>query len=102
MNIGKKELVDQLKEKYGYTKKDASDVISDVCETIIENLKVGNTVSIYGFGCFDIVERAGRRCVTPQGDEVFVPAFWSPRFYPGDTMKRAVREWDDSHKRGMV
>ena len=103
MNITKAEFIQQLVDKHRYTKKSAASLVEDFCNTVLENLEAGNTVSIRGFGCFDMVERAERSCCRPKTDEQFVvPAHWVPRFYPGETMKRAVKKWADNVKRGLI
>lgn len=85
-----------------YTKKQATELVDDFCKAVATNLEHGDPVSIYGFGCFDIVERAERTCTTPQGDKMAVPAHWSPKFYPGNTLRRAVKKWADNSKRGLT
>lgn len=99
MNIKRADLVTQLVEKYHYTKSSAESVVEDFCDIIIDNLQKGNTVSIYGFGCFDILERAQRECINPTtGDRMKIPSHWIPRFYPGTSMRRAVKIWENSEK----
>ena len=102
MNIKRADLIQQLMDKHHYTKKGATELIDDFTEIILENLRQGNSVSIRNFGCFDILERAARRCPDPQTREMIdVPAHWIPRFYPSDKMRIKVKEWEDSSKRGI-
>mgnify|MGYP002522739823 CR=1 FL=1 len=103
MTINRPDLIKQLTEKHNYTKKAATTLVDDFCEIITDNLEMGNTVNIYGFGTFDLIERAARSCPNPQtGERVDIPAHWIPRFYPGGRVKRAVKLWEDNNKRGLV
>lgn len=103
MDIKRNDLIQQLVDKYGYTKKAATSIVDDFTSIILYNLGEGNTVSIRNFGCFDILERKERSCPNPQtGEKVIVPAHWVPRFYPGNQMRRVVKVWEDNTKRGLV
>lgn len=103
MDIKRNDLIQQLVDRYGYTKKAATMLVDDFVNIILENLGEGNTVSIRNFGCFDILERKERSCPNPQtGERVIVPAHWIPRFYPGIQMRRMVKTWEDNTKRGLV
>lgn len=103
MDVKRNNLIQQLVDKHGYTKKSAASVVNDFVDIILENLGEGNTVSIRGFGCFDILERKARSCPNPQtGENVEIPAHWVPRFYPGNKMRLVVKMWEDNEKRGLV
>lgn len=102
MDIKRVDLIQQLVDKHGYTKKAAPSIVDDFTDIILYNLGNGDTVSIHNFGCFDILERKARSCPNPQtGEKVNVPAHWIPRFYPGNKMRLAVKLWEDSTKRGL-
>lgn len=102
MDVKRNDLIQQLVGK-GYTKKDATSIIDDFAEVVLENLGKGNTVSIRNFGCFDILERKARSCPNPQtGEKVVVPAHKIPRFYPGNGMRRVVKMWEDNVNRGLI
>lgn len=103
MDVKKADLIQQLMEREGYTKKAASDIVQAFSKIILENLEDGNTVSLRNFGCFDILERKERSCPNPQtGEKVVVPAHYIPRFYPGSRMRAAVKKWEDNVRRGLV
>lgn len=103
MDVKRKDLIQQLINKHGYTKKSATNVVDDFIDIILENLSEGNTVSIRNFGCFDILERKARSCPNPQtGEKIDVPAHWIPRFYPGNKMRLVVKMWEDNQKRGLI
>lgn len=101
MDINKKELVNQLHDNYGYTKKLARQIVDDFTDVVMKNMESGNSVSIYGFGCFDLLVREERSCPNPQtGEKVIVPAHYIPRFYPGIGMRVAVKKWEACRDRG--
>lgn len=100
MNVNKGEFIDQLIDEHNYTKKAATALVNDFLSQILVNLEAGNTVSFYGFGCFDMVNRAARSCPNPQTKEqCHIPAHWVPRFYPGESMRRCVTKWEYGMKK---
>lgn len=103
MTVYKQDFIDQLMKEHNYTKSSATSVVDDFWDLIVKNLENGNAVFFYGLGCFDIVERKARSCPNPQTKErCEIPAHWVPRFYPGNTIKRAVKKWADNEKRGLI
>lgn len=101
MVVHKNDFIQQLVERKRYTKKSATALVEDFWDLLLENLREGNAVDFYGIGCFDIIERAARSCPNPQtGERCQIPAHWVPRFYPGASMRRTVKLWEDSEKRG--
>lgn len=101
--ITKKDFMEQLIEKHNYTKSSAKSLVDDFWALIEDNIKLGNSVFFHGYGTFCPVERAARECINPRtGERTKVPTHWVVRFFPGNTMKRAVKEWADDHKRGLV
>lgn len=103
MDINRVELINQLVEKNNYTKKAATSLVDDFVDIIMDNLRNGNSVTLRGFGRFAIQDRAARACPNPKTGEMMpVPARKIPRFYPGTTMRMAVKLWEDDSKRGLV
>lgn len=95
MDINRKVFVRQLATKYGYKIKDATAFVDDVIELILDNIQEGNSVSFYGFGCFDLLERKAHVCPNRQmGTMIDIPAHYIPRFYPGTRMHKAVKVWE--------
>ena len=56
--MNKTELVADVAEKAGLSKRDAEKAVNAVFESITESLKAGDKVSLVGFGTFDVKERA--------------------------------------------
>lgn len=99
MDINRTDLIRQLAERNGCTIKLATKLFDDLVAIILDNIRSGNSVSIYGFGCFDLLKRKAHVCPNRQlGTMVDVPAHYIPRFYPGVRMHTAVKDWERSIK----
>ena len=79
--------------KKGYTKRAAKILISDLTNCIMEALADGEEVQFYGFGSFSVKNVKGREVIQVRTKEkVDVPGYRVPKFTPGVTFKRAVKE----------
>ncbi|HCS93224.1 MAG: HU family DNA-binding protein [Bavariicoccus seileri] len=88
----KAELVEQVSEKTGLTKKDVTTTVDALFEVIQESLKKGEKVQVVGFGNFEVRERAARKGRNPQtGEEIQIAASKVPAFKPGKALKDAVK-----------
>lgn len=98
--INRSDLVQQLADKYGYTKKSALTLVDDFTQIILDNIREGNEISIFGFGCFTAIERKERSCPNPRtGEKCVIPAHYIPKFYPYKNMRLAVKIAEDKMKR---
>ncbi|GGA38802.1 HU family DNA-binding protein [Kroppenstedtia eburnea] len=89
--MNKTELISQVAEKTNMTKKDATQAVDAVLDTITEALKAGEKVQLIGFGNFEVRERAARKGRNPQtGKEIDIPASKVPAFKPGKALKDDV------------
>ena len=96
MDINRKALSAQLAKEYGYKKKDAIKFIDNLTALILKNMEEGNSVSIYGFGCFDLLKRKSHVCPNNRSGKMMeIPEHYMPRFYPGARMYAAVKRWDE-------
>ena len=85
------ELVANVAEKAGITKKAADQVLASFFETIKQALVEGDKVQIIGFGTFEIRNRAARKGRNPQtNEEIDIPASKLPSFKAGKALKEAV------------
>ena len=88
----KVELVREIADKAGITKKDAEKAVNAFAETVTEALKNGVKVSLVGFGTFEVSERAGRIGRNPQtGESIEIAASKSPKFKAGKALKAAIQ-----------
>lgn len=102
MNVNRDMLVQQLVAKHNYTKKAAMSVVNDFVDILVANIEAGNTVTIYGFGSFELKERKERSCPNPQtGETCIIPAHYVPKFYPGKRVKLAVKKWESEQNRRL-
>ena len=103
MKVNKDAFIKQMMEKYRYTKASATEAVNDVLDLILDNLTVGNTVLFHGVGSFAVLKRAERHCVDPNDRTPRVsPEHLIPRFYPGATMRRAVKTYESNLKKGLI
>ena len=87
----KVELIAQVAEKTGTSKKASEEAVAAVLASITEALQNGEKVSLVGFGTFEVKERAERTCLNPQTKETInVPASKAPSFKAGKALKDAV------------
>ena len=89
--MNRKELVDALSAKTESTKADAERNIAALIEVITATLKKGDSISLVGFGSFEVRKRAARTGRNPKtGAELKIKASKVPAFKAGATLKAAV------------
>jgi DNA-binding protein HU-beta len=89
--VTKSEFVDQVADRSGLSKKQATDAVDAVLSTLEETLKRGSEVTFTGFGKFHVAQRGARQGVHPQTKQpIQIAASRVPRFSPGSGLKRAV------------
>ncbi|UZD43933.1 HU family DNA-binding protein [Selenomonas sputigena] len=89
--MNKTELVANVAEKAGLSKKDAEKALGAVIESIEEALVEGDKVQLIGFGTFEVKDRAARTGRNPQtGKEIKIAASRNPVFKAGKALKDAV------------
>ena len=92
------ELVANVAEKSGITKKQADVVLNSLFESIKQALVEGDKVQIIGFGTFEIRNRAARKGRNPQtNEEIDIPASKLPSFKAGKALKEAVNPKAANH-----
>lgn len=90
--MNKSELIDAIAEKGGLSKTDAGKALDATIASITEALKSGDTVTLVGFGTFNVKERAARTGRNPQtGAEIKIAASKVPAFVSGKALKDAIK-----------
>lgn len=90
--MNRNELVGNIAEKSGLTKKDVETVVNGVIDEITGALQKGEKVQFVGFGTFETRERASRSGRNPQtGETLEIPATVVPAFRPGNKLKETVK-----------
>ncbi len=99
MALTKAELVENLCNSLGLSKRDSKDLIEYVFEEIGQALENGEMVKLSGFGNFvlrDKGERPGRNPKT--GEEVMISSRRVVTFRAGEKLKRKVEEYRGTEK----
>ncbi len=88
----KQEFVDQVADRAGLSKKDASDAVDAFIDTIESALRRGSEVSFSGFGKFSVSNRSAREGRNPAtGERIHIAASRVPKFTAGAGLKKAVK-----------
>lgn len=91
--MNKTELIAQVAEKAGLSKKDAEKALNATVDTITEALAAGDKVQLVGFGGFETKKREARMGRNPKTKEsIEIPASRVPVFKAGKAFKSAVAE----------
>lgn len=92
--MNKAELVANMAEKSGLTKKDAELALNAFMESVEEALTSGGKVQLVGFGTFDVRERKERTGRNPRNPEetINIPASKAPVFKAGKALKEVVNK----------
>lgn len=89
--MNRKELIDALALKTDSSKAEAERNIAAIIEIITESLKKGDSVSLVGFGSFEVRQRAARTGRNPKtGAELSIKESKQPAFKAGANLKSAV------------
>ena len=84
----KAEIVEQIYEKVGFSKKESAELVERVFDIIKETLKEGEKVKISGFGNFVVREKNARKGRNPQtGEEIRLDARRVLTFKPSLVLK---------------
>ena len=89
--MNRKELVDALAAKTESTKADAERAVAGLIDIISGTLKKGESLTLVGFGTFEVRKRAARTGRNPKtGEELKIKAAKVPAFKAGATLKATV------------
>ena len=89
--MNKVELIAQIAEKSGLSKKDAEKALAATLEVITDAISGGDKIQLVGFGSFETKEREARTGRNPRTKETIeIPATRVPVFKAGRALKYAV------------
>jgi len=89
--MNKKELIATIAQSGGMTKVNAGRALNVVLTNIAGAMEKGERVTLSGFGCFKVVERATKRGRNPRtGEPLIIPAHNTVKFRPGKHLNRRV------------
>jgi len=87
----KAELIENVYEKVGFSKKDSSDLVELIFEMIKESLSQSEKIKISGFGNFNIRSKKLRRGRNPQtGEEIEISARSVLTFKASPVLKKVL------------
>jgi DNA-binding protein HU-beta len=90
--VTKSEFVDQVADRAGLSKRDATGAVDAFLETIEDALRRGSEVSFSGFGKFSVSHRNAREGRNPAtGERIQIAASNVPKFTAGAGLKKAVK-----------
>ena len=91
--MNKSELIESVQRTLGgeTSKREASDAVEAVLNSIANGVKSDQTVQLVGFGSFKITNRAARMGRNPKtGEPMQIAASKSIRFTPSSTLKKSL------------
>jgi DNA-binding protein HU-beta len=89
--MNKGELIDAVAESTGLSKAEAGNAVDATLGAITDSLKNGNTVTLVGFGSFNVKHREARVGRNPRTNEPLqIAARNVPGFKAGKALKDAV------------
>lgn len=91
--MNKAELISSIAAKSGLNKKNSEAALNAIIASVEESLAKGDKVVLFGFGTFEVRERAARKGRNPQTKkEIMIPASKAPAFKAGKGLKDAVNK----------
>lgn len=89
--MNKSELAVKMVKDSGITKTDALKVIDGIINTITEEIKSKNKITLVGFGSFKLIRRKAKKGRNPRtGEAITIPGKNVVKFVPGKKLKELV------------
>ena len=89
--MNKEQLINAIAQKTTTTKRDASQILDALSDTIMEAVAEGEKITLVGFGTFEPRERKERPGRNPKtGEAITIPATRVPAFSAGKLFKEKV------------
>lgn len=89
--MNKAELIDSVAESAELSKADAGRAIDAMVSAVTKALKKGDSVTLVGFGTFEVRKRGARTGRNPRtGETIKIKASKNPAFKAGKALKDAV------------
>jgi integration host factor subunit alpha len=85
------DIIQDVYEKLGFSKKDAAKIVESVFEIMKESLARGEKIKISGFGNFSVKDKKSRRGRNPQtGSEIEISARKVLTFKSSQVLRKAL------------
>jgi integration host factor subunit alpha len=93
----KADIVEEVYSRVGFSKKESSEVVETVLETIKNTLEKGDMVKIAGFGNFVIRSKGPRKGRNPKtGQEIEITPRKVVTFKPSQVLKEHILDFNPS------
>lgn len=93
----KADIVEEVYTRVGFSKKESSEVVETVLETIKKTLTNGKMVKIAGFGNFVIRSKGSRKGRNPKtGEEIEITPRKVVTFKPSQVLKEHILNYNSS------
>ena len=90
--MNKSELIKEVALKGQLSFNEATNAVDAIMETIAETMHKGESVTLVGFGSFEVKERAARMGKNPAtGETIEIPAGKAPSFKAGKALKDTIK-----------
>lgn len=91
--MNKNELISEMSNKSGLSKKDSEASLNSLIEVIKETLKDGGKIQLVNFGTFETFKRSERNGINPKTQEpLTIKAATVPKFKAGKGFKDIVNQ----------
>lgn len=88
----KNDIVQNVHDKLGFSKKDSAKMVEHVFEIMKDNLARGEKIKISGFGSFAVREKKARKGRNPQtGEEILISARKVLTFKASQILKKVLK-----------
>ncbi len=89
--MNKTDLIERIAASAELSKADATKAVEAILDGITSSLKMGDPVTLIGFGTFSVTDRAERAGRNPQtGETITIRAAKTPKFKAGKALKDAL------------
>lgn len=89
--MNKEGFIASVAELSGLSKKDSTQALNAMIQSIQKGLKDGNDVTITGFGTFCVTKRKAREGRNPRtGETIKIAASKSPKFRAGKNLRESI------------
>lgn len=89
--MNKTELIEHIANQADISKAAATRALDATIDAVKATLRQGGSVSLVGFGTFDVGQRASRSGRNPRtGEEIKIKSAKVPKFRPGKALKDAL------------
>jgi integration host factor subunit alpha len=93
LGMTKADIIEQIYEKVGFSKKESAEIVELVFDTMKQTLEKGEKIKISGFGNFVVRQKRPRVGRNPQtGEEIEITARKVLTFRPSQVLKSALNK----------